>query len=374
MSAHATQWRSASVRDQGPRAYMADAAAHWRAQHGHQAWAVADGIGDEFEAAEAAQRAVLVAARRAPEGGAAAGVLRARAHLKYFYDGAPRGQEGDCVMVVAVPLNHAAGGLDVAWVGDCRVYVVQDGEVRQVTEDHTVGQSLRRGGDPYSATLAPGYDHIVERSVLSDTEVASARVTGPVERVLLCSDGVSKAVPDQVLRGLLTVPLYDASFIARSLVSAARAYGSRDNAAATVLLRPRPAPQPGTVPAPPDRPEALPAATEPPPPLFEAGPVPECTTRYTRRIVQLAARAGLRPEWGDPYRGVRVLVLNGEGPRATFGSVSVGARSGRVLRARFIHGGGGDIEKHEGPRAVHEALSRICSWTSHETGTYQPPR
>ncbi|WP_327393789.1 protein phosphatase 2C domain-containing protein (plasmid) [Streptomyces sp. NBC_01186] len=374
MPAHAPQWRSATVSDQGPRRYMADAAAHWRVPHGHQAWAVADGIGDEFEAAEATRRAVLVAARRAPEGGAAAGVLRARAHLQYFYDGAPRGQKGDCVMVVAVPLNHAAEGLDVAWVGDCRVYVVQDGEVRQVTEDHTVGQSMRRGGDPYFATPAPGYDHIVERSVLSDTEVASARVTGPVERVLLCSDGVSKAVPNQVVSGLLTAPLYDASFIARSLVSAARAYGSRDNAAATVLLRPRPAPRPGTVPAPPDRPEAVPAATELPPPLFEAGPVPECATSYTRSVVQLAAWAGLRPEWRDPYRSVRVIALNGTGPRATFGTVSVGARSGRVLRAQFIHGPGGEVENHEGPGAVREALSRICSWTSRETGEYQEPR
>jgi hypothetical protein len=101
---------------------MADAAhSHRHRPSGHRAWAVADGIGDDWDPAQAAEMAARRAARAATTGGSACGIAAARAELQYFYDGAPRLQTGDCVMVTAAPMaDHTGAGLDIAWVGDCR--------------------------------------------------------------------------------------------------------------------------------------------------------------------------------------------------------------------------------------------------------------
>jgi protein phosphatase len=232
------RWSASTVTDQGPRRHMADAAdSHRHRPSGRRAWAVADGIGDDFEPAYAAELAARSAARAATTGGAAYGIAAARAALKYEYDGAPRGQEGDCVMVTAVPMaDHAGAGFDFAWVGDCRAYVVQAGTLLQVTQDHTEGEQMRRSESEWIRELAPGHDHIVTRSVLRDEPIASVRITGPVQRVLLCTDGMSKVLPAADIEHILSSSA-SAPRIARSLLHATRAHRrARDNIAATVLV------------------------------------------------------------------------------------------------------------------------------------------
>ncbi|MET7621965.1 protein phosphatase 2C domain-containing protein [Streptomyces sp. NPDC005408] len=231
------RWSAATVTDQGPRRCMADAAhVHYYRPADRHGWAVADGIGDDYEPADAARTAAAVAAHVASISGAAAGIAAARAELQDLYAGAPRGQEGDCVMVAAVPMaERVGGGFDIAWVGDCRAYVAQNGTVRQVTEDHTQGEEMRRSGNAWTRELAPGYDHIVTRSVLRVSPIASVRIAGPVQRLLLCSDGVSKVLPAADVVRILTTSA-TAPRIARALLSATRAHlRARDNVALTVL-------------------------------------------------------------------------------------------------------------------------------------------
>ncbi|QKV90378.1 protein phosphatase 2C domain-containing protein [Streptomyces sp. NA02950] len=222
-------WTSSTRTDQGPRLYMADAAHDFE----YRAWAVADGIGDDFEPADAAATAADLAPFAAASGGAAYGLAAARSELQDFYRGCPSGQEGDCVMVTAVPMP-TSGGWDFAWVGDCRAYVVQHGQLRQVTEDHTEGQKMRNWQDPYWATLAPTFDHVVTRTVLRDDEIASVRVPGPVELVLLCTDGISKVVPHEVIERIVTAPVRP-RHMTRALVDAARSRRSTDNIAVTAI-------------------------------------------------------------------------------------------------------------------------------------------
>ncbi|MEU2462111.1 protein phosphatase 2C domain-containing protein [Streptomyces sp. NPDC012473] len=234
------RWTSATVTDQGPRRVMADAAAMCRNQanqHRHTAWSVADGIGDDYEPAHAAQTAAEIAAHAAAAGGALHGIATARRELQYEYEGAPRGQEGDCVMVTAVPFpEDAGGGFDIAWVGDCRAYSVRHGALYQETEDHTQGAAMRQSAHEWSREIASGYDHVVTRSVLRDSEIASVRITGPVERLLLCTDGASKVLPAEVIAEILT-GTNSPPQAARALVAAARARpGARDNIAVTVLM------------------------------------------------------------------------------------------------------------------------------------------
>lgn len=84
------------------------------------------------------------------------------------------------------------------------------------------------------------------------------------------------------------------------------------------------------------------------------------TTTVTDQIVKLAEQAGLRPHWGETYRGVRELLLNGEGVRSPFGTVRVGARSGRVLRAQIVYGNGGPVRNYAGARQVRAALKSLA--------------
>ncbi|MFF4248981.1 PP2C family protein-serine/threonine phosphatase [Streptomyces sp. NPDC001822] len=231
------RWISATATDQGPRRVMADAATYRNRGNGHRAWAVADGIGDDYEPAYAAQLAAATAAQVTTTGGAFRGIATARGVLQDEYEGAPRGQSGDCVMVTAVPFpDHAGGGFDIAWVGDCRAYSVRGGTLHQETEDHTQGAAMLRSETAWTREIAPGYDHVVTRSVLRDSEIASVRVDGPVERLLLCTDGASKVLPAEVVAAILT-GTNSASRAARALVAAARARpGARDNIAVTVLM------------------------------------------------------------------------------------------------------------------------------------------
>ncbi|MFB8026902.1 MULTISPECIES: PP2C family protein-serine/threonine phosphatase [unclassified Streptomyces] len=232
------RWTSATVTDQGPRRCMADAAATYRNRaNGHRAWAVADGIGDDYEPAYAAKLAAATAAQATTTGGAFRGITTARGALQDEYEGAPRGQSGDCVMVTAMPFSdHAGGGFDIAWVGDCRAYSVRHGALHQETQDHTQGAAMRQSKTAWTREIASGYDHVVTRSVLRDTEIASVRVVGPVERLLLCTDGASKVLPAEVIADILT-GAETAFHAARALVTAARARPTaRDNIAVTVLM------------------------------------------------------------------------------------------------------------------------------------------
>jgi serine/threonine protein phosphatase PrpC len=94
-----------------------------------------------------------------------------------------------------------------AHVGDSRVYLLRDGELRRLTKDHTLVQALVDEGRISEAEAA---EH-PRRSVLVRTlqEGTSAdpdlfRVEGrPGDRYLLCSDGVTAVLDDAALHEAL---------------------------------------------------------------------------------------------------------------------------------------------------------------------------
>jgi hypothetical protein len=75
--------------------------------------------------ADAATMAAQAAPYAALTGGAAHRIATARTVLQDHYQRCPRGQQGDCVMVTAMPMReHVGGGWDFAWVGE---YVSRQG-------------------------------------------------------------------------------------------------------------------------------------------------------------------------------------------------------------------------------------------------------
>ncbi|MFC9280905.1 hypothetical protein [Streptomyces collinus] len=101
-----------------------------------------------------------------------------------------------------------------------------------------------------------------------------------------------------------------------------------------------------------NQPAAEPAHTSEPAPAPAAEPAPlDLTgfTAYTVGVIRLAEKEGLRPADGGTHRGVRRITLNAGGKHGTFGTLQIGARSGKVLRLELVHGNDGTPRRAAGP-------------------------
>jgi protein phosphatase len=123
----------------------------------------------------------------------------------------------------------------VVHVGDSRCYLIRGNLMRQLTRDHTLAQDLLRRTD-LAAELA-------DRSPL--TEVLTRHVGGGRREalepevchvelehrdiILLCTDGLSKVVPDQTIQELVGHETY-ANARCQALLEAAHEAGGTDNA------------------------------------------------------------------------------------------------------------------------------------------------
>jgi PPM family protein phosphatase len=122
--------------------------------------------------------------------------------------------------------------LGLVHIGDSRAYLARDGELFQITEDHTLVQSLLDDGKITPAEVASHPQAMLLLRALSgdknfepDLQLRQAR---PGDRYLLCSDGLHRvAGPDAIAEVLLTVP--DPDQAARDLLALAMDGGAPDN-------------------------------------------------------------------------------------------------------------------------------------------------
>ena len=125
----------------------------------------------------------------------------------------------------------------VAHVGDSRVYRLRDGELEQLTEDHSLYNELRLSGAP---NLPPRSEfamgNVITRALgrpdngEPDVLVADVR-EGDV--FLLCTDGLSEVLTPEIMAAVLDSLSPDAA--AKVLVNQAFREGSRDNITALVV-------------------------------------------------------------------------------------------------------------------------------------------
>lgn len=132
----------------------------------------------------------------------------------------------------------------VAHVGDSRVYLLRDGEIHQITDDHTFAEKVRReqrlrGKEEKSPPLRRRYEHVLTRSIGGAPEVDVDTLfvdVQPGDRFLLCSDGVTGVLSDEKL---LEVGQSSASEnVSEALVETALEEGSTDNVTAIVVSVP----------------------------------------------------------------------------------------------------------------------------------------
>lgn len=125
-------------------------------------------------------------------------------------------------------------------VGDSRAYLLRDGELRQVSTDHTYVQHLVDTGQLDSAGAARHpWRNVVLRSLDGNPESLVGELdpvpldVRPGDRLLLCSDGLSDLVDDQRIAESLAV--VDAHSAAAVLTHDALEAGGRDNVTCVVL-------------------------------------------------------------------------------------------------------------------------------------------
>ena len=130
------------------------------------------------------------------------------------------------------------GRLTVAHVGDSRAYLLHDGALTQLTQDHSwVGEMVRRGElTPAQAAVHP-HRSVITRALGTDGGAEPDMMEIPVmegDRLLLCSDGLTGMVSDAEIEALLKRS-EDPQVTAELLVQAALAEGGEDNVTVVVV-------------------------------------------------------------------------------------------------------------------------------------------
>jgi serine/threonine protein phosphatase PrpC len=209
-------------------------------------FAVADGAGGHQDGDFAAQSTLDHLARLPPGCAPAALVAEVRsgsdaAHRNLRAIGQarrPRAVLATTLVVLLVHKTHFA----CLWAGDSRCYLLRDGALRQLTTDHSLVQALIDSGDISEAEAdAHPHGNVITRAIgAGDPNPTLDKSSGTLltgDRLLLCSDGVSKSVPAARMAELLELSTDPAA----DLIDAAMRHGTRDNVTAIVLLLDRPA-------------------------------------------------------------------------------------------------------------------------------------
>lgn len=146
----------------------------------------------------------------------------------------PSWQGMGTTIVAALIKNDRAA---VAHAGDSRLYRLHDGELRQVTEDHSlVAEQARQGLITAEEAARSSRKNVITRALgqwenleidMQDLALADG------DRLLLCSDGLSGMVSDPEIAALLKAyPLPQSACTA--LVEVANSYGGKDNVTVVV--------------------------------------------------------------------------------------------------------------------------------------------
>ena len=208
-------------------------------------FAVADGMGGA-RGGDVASATAVEALRAAFDGGTDADALVAAVkdanRAVYEKAGSPKLRGMGTTMTALALLPRAEGSTDdelaLANVGDSRGYLLRDGELQQLTDDHNVpGELLRRG----EITVQQAADHpqrnLITRVLGTEDEVEVdvwQLVPYVGDRFLLASDGLFGEVPDEEIAPVLRKES-DPEKAAKILVDMARAAGGSDNITVVIV-------------------------------------------------------------------------------------------------------------------------------------------
>ncbi|MDQ4132676.1 MAG: Stp1/IreP family PP2C-type Ser/Thr phosphatase [Actinomycetota bacterium] len=205
-------------------------------------FAVADGVGGHQAGEVASQTSIETLQeefRHPTTAGLVAAVEAANdAVWRLAQSNAEKRGMGTTMTAMALVDDEGEEQLAVANVGDSRAYLFQQGELIQITDDHSlVGELVRDGRlTPEEAQVHPQRS-IITRALGMDPaiEVDSWQlVPYRGDRVVLCTDGLTNELSDERIASTLR-QISDPQEAARDLVRQARAAGGNDNITVVVV-------------------------------------------------------------------------------------------------------------------------------------------
>ncbi len=199
-------------------------------------WAVADGMGGH-DAGDVASSKVTESLLELPDASdldqlvdsAVAALKRVNEDL-IVLAGARASEKSIGSTVVGLAI--ANGQFRCFWAGDSRGYRIRDGQIVQLTRDHSLVQDLVDSGmlQPDEAVDHPN-SNIITRAVGVADELRVDTVSGDVrhgDQFLLATDGVTRLIDDAELAAELSAN--PPAFAARKLIETVLARGAPDNA------------------------------------------------------------------------------------------------------------------------------------------------
>lgn len=236
------RYRCFSASDRGRRYPLnEDSVGHTELPGGGVAAAVADGVGGRPGGACASRLAVqgLLAALGEDAGGErllerlSAAALAANAAVRRGRREHAGYEEMATTLVAFAARDDEAALLSV---GDSRAYLWRDSRLQCLTRDDTVAEQMLADGTLSAADLARSpYQHVLTRALgMADHCPVTAQPCPlrPGDLLLLCSDGLNKALSDGEIAAVLASAA-DAAAVG-GLIAAANEAGGADNV--TVLL------------------------------------------------------------------------------------------------------------------------------------------
>lgn len=123
--------------------------------------------------------------------------------------------------------------LYVANIGDSRLYVIDDKEIRQITEDHSLVEAMVRNGEieRREARFHPN-KNIITRALGTTKQVESDFFEvelKPGNVILMCSDGLSNMIDDEDMMYIIRRYNEDIEAAGKKLVGKANECGGKDN-------------------------------------------------------------------------------------------------------------------------------------------------
>jgi protein phosphatase len=195
--------------------------------------AVADGMGGHV-AGEVASRLAIDAAMEA-DGNSLDRVLAGNTRVVEAVVADPSlAGMGTTLTLVAL---SAEGELDLAHIGDSRAYRLREGELEQITSDHTLVAELVAEGrlDPKEVRAHP-QRNLLTRVIGMGKKIEIDQMTDRAlsgDRLLLCSDGLTAMVDDPEIAQLLSRDTPEEAVWA--LIEAANNAGGEDNITVVVV-------------------------------------------------------------------------------------------------------------------------------------------
>lgn len=126
----------------------------------------------------------------------------------------------------------------IAHVGDSRLYLYRDGELNQITNDHSLVAEMVRAGRMTEEEAETDFRrNVITRAVGTDCSVNIDGIITPIKEgdsILMCSDGLSNMVAKSGIKQILDMNISDEEKV-DALIAEANDNGGADNISVIII-------------------------------------------------------------------------------------------------------------------------------------------